>query len=317
MSSRLFRKYVRLDIGIAQEWRKYTYPDFEIHYTTNGADTSDADAADITIYNLKPYTVQNIEEGTPVRLYGGFYQDPPSTATHLTWGMVFGGIVNEKEIEYEGADEAVKLHCLTDMKKLLSVPINHELFWTEPTYTNTILGEIVWYAYKEGLIANFELPKEEGLLYKTKGFFGETYWSAIQQVCKDNDYIFRVTPQSRLVVLSEEESGMTGYINEIGYVLNKDTGLLEAVPVGISDTENINERIQWNVKSLLLWDVGIRSLIRVEGKYLTSNCLVNSYKMISDDSANIIEMTVTPYGTVKLVDWKKVMQFKIAAGRIT
>jgi len=302
MIGRLYKKYVRLDIGIGKKWKEYIYPTFEIHFTMEGSDTTDADAADITIYNLSTNTIRNIEEGTPVRLYGGFYQDPPSTASPSTYGMIFSGTVSEKEVTYEQADEAVKLHCLTDMKQLLSVPINHELYWTEPTYTNEILGEIAWLAHKNGLILSYELPKEEGLLYKSKGFYGETYWGAIQQICKDNKYIFRVTPQSRLVIKSQTGASANSYIEEVGYVLNKNTGLIEAIPDGSADTENVNERTQWKITALLLWKVGIRSLVKVEGKYLNSTCLVNSYKMISDESTNTIEMTVTPYpGNIKEV----------------
>jgi len=282
--------------------------DSDIFFDVKGDDNANATEAKIRLFNLQESTIKNITCGSEVILAAGYV---PTTAMEMTliedvienyrshdaiaktfadmsYGIIFTGYVNTKQVNIRRPDLEVKLQCLSQIKSLLSEEVDQGIAWSTPVTAKEAITQLI----KRSGAGLGQLPESDGMTYEHlefSGATGETYYQAIKQVCDENHWKF---VETGVVVNVIEE--VEGYIEELGYVLSNRSGLISVTPSEETYSEKVDLRTSYKVECFLYYGLAVRHLVKIEHPILNATCMIDTARFVSDKSRHDVEMTVSP-----------------------
>jgi len=309
----MFEKFIWLNIKNL-EGKSLTFSqqgrdsDSHIFFDVKGDDNANATEAKIRLFNLQESTIKNITCGSSVTLAAGYvptsemkvtliedmienyraHDAMAKTFADLSYGVIFTGYVNTKQVEIKRPDLEVKLQCLSQIKSLLSEEVDQNLTWSTPVTAKAAISQLI---LRSGAGLG-QLPESDGLTYdhlEFSGTTGETYYQAIKQICDENHWKF-VETGSVVNVIEEED----GYIEELGYVLNNRSGLISVTPSEETYSEKVDLRTSYKVKCFLYYGLAVRHLVKIEHPILNATCMIDTVRFVSDKYRHHAEMSVSP-----------------------
>lgn len=214
-------------------------------------DDTEADEAEIVVYNLGDETLQGICEGAAITVSAGYGDDT---------GIIFNGIISKKNTGYSGVDKVTQIYALDSEerkeRKLESIA------YKKNTTASTILRDLL---SRLGLpVAAFSTKRD--YTYKDGKTVSGNLMENIRkqaQVCGVSAYICKGQVYVRSVL---EGDGMD-------FVLSSDTGLLELTEFEEELTaEDFSDTVHgYNVKMLLQHRVQTGSILHIQGRNVTGD----------------------------------------------
>ena len=258
-------------------WKRYTTvnlggkiinsDDMDVFFKIQTDTDSDADTAEITIFNLSDTTRDELGIGQIVNLSSGYEGD---------YGTVFIGTISIIEDETEGADVTTLVTCTSDMKVLMNAYINR----IYAPYTK--LTDVAKSLIQSAGITNIQIDDSDVVTLAYINYTSvTTIHSNIARIAKSLGFTF--TERRGSVMLIDPSSGVIE-----GFVLNADSGLLSVKKVQQED-----ETHDFEVTTLLIYQIDKGSIIELDssisGKRL---CRVEECVFTSSDTDHICEMKV-------------------------
>lgn len=263
---KFWNRYTRLHIGN----KVVTSDDLDIFFSIKANTESEADIAEITIFNLADETKEQIQPDTPVNLEAGYKGD---------YGTIFLGTVNMIEDEIAGADIKTTITCIGDMSKFLEGYVNK----TYPA--NIKLIDVAKDQVQLAGITNFKFDDSDIIFENAKPYTSATNLRTnLTEIAKNLDYDFFERRGSVLMVA--KNSGITE-----GFLLNSDSGLLEVQK--IVKKEDDGDKYDYDVTSLLIYRIAQGSIIEIDSKISGNKvCKVEEVAFISNEMDFVNQMKV-------------------------
>ena len=258
-------------------WKRFTTADIggkvinsdemDIFFNIQTDTDSNADTAEITIFNLSDTTRDVLAIGQIVNLSSGYEGD---------YGTVFIGTISTIEDEPEGADVTTLITCVSDMKVLMNAYINR----VYPPYTK--LTDVAKSLIQSAGITNIKIDDSDIMTLAAINYTSvTTIHSNITRIA--NSLGFTFTERRGSILLVNPGSGVVE-----GFVLNADSGLLS-----VKKVQQEEETHDFEVTTLLIYQIDKGSIIELDssisGKKL---CRVEECIFTSSESDHICEMKV-------------------------
>ena len=233
----------KITVDIENVDKVLSYPELEI--TFNGKMDTDPspDIFEIRIYNLSNGRINSIKKDAQINLNAGYGDDI---------GLIFTGVIQRAETITEEASLITLIKVQTGNKN-----------WVAGTISKTYNGQVKASKILADLIPSLGL--EAGYIdlvndvtYKN----GKTVFGKIKDVVK------QIANECDTPIIIKD--GKINFINEntrfqTAYILKSSTGLITS-PSKVDD-----EKADYQVKCLLNNNLTIKSLIKLESKYITGN----------------------------------------------
>lgn len=241
--------------------------DIDIFFNIQTSTDSDADIAEITIFNLSDTTRDELERGQIVNLSSGYEGD---------YGTVFIGTVAQIEDEIDGADVTTLVTCTSDMKALINGYIN-KIYPADMK-----LVDIATDMIQTAGITNIQIDDSDVTTEVALGYTSETsIRDNLIQIAGNLGYTF--TERRGSIFLIDPKSGIVE-----GFVLNSDSGLLNVRKVQQED-----EAYDFEVTTLLIYRIDKGSIIKLDSSISGNKlCRVEECIFTSSDADHICEMKV-------------------------
>lgn len=168
-------------------------------------DDTEANEAEIIVYNLSDLTIQNIKKGNPITVIAGYGSDT---------GVIFNGIISKSGSYYSGEDRVTEIHAI-DKPELKEQELK-SISYAGGTPADRILQDLLGMT---GLPVAVFTPKRD-YVYKDKATVDGGLMENIRryaQVCGVSAYICKGQIYVRHIL---EGDGLD-------FTLSADTGLLE------------------------------------------------------------------------------------------
>lgn len=169
-------------------------------------DDTEADEAEMVIYNLSDITIQNIKKDSPVTITAGYGNDT---------GIIFSGIISKVRSYYSGEDCVTEIRAI-DRAELKERKLKDDTSYAGGTPASQILKDLVG---QTGLPVAVFAPKRD-YVYKDKASVNGGLMDNIRkyaQVCGVSAYICKGQVYVRSVLDGDG----------LDFALSADTGLLE------------------------------------------------------------------------------------------
>ena len=209
-------------------------------------DDTEADEAEITVYNLSDTTIQNIRTGEQITVTAGYGDDT---------GIIFSGVISKSKTFYSGLDRVTEIHAI-DNNQLKEREIE-SISYAQGTPASRILKDLVG---RIGLpVAVFSLNRDH--VYKDKATVEGGLMDNIRnyaKVCGVSAYICKGQIYVRHILNGDG----------LEFTLSVDTGLLELSEFEEEITaEDFTDTIRgYELTMLLQHRVTTASLIKVSAK---------------------------------------------------
>lgn len=212
-------------------------------------DDTEANEAQLIIYNLSNNTIQNIKKGSSITVEAGYQEDT---------GVIFAGFIAKVKTYYSGQDKITEIYALDSMN--LSEREVESIIYANNTKASNILKDLISrvglpvavfnivrdYTYKDGITV------DGGLMEMIR---------KMAQVCGVSAYICK--SQIYVRPLSEGDS--------LEFQLSNDTGLLELSEFEEEETvEDYTDTIKgYEVTMLLQHRVTTASILNIKTKNIS------------------------------------------------
>ncbi len=209
-------------------------------------DDTEADEAEITVYNLSDTTIQNIKTGEQITVTAGYGDDT---------GIIFSGIISKPKTYHSGIDRVTEIRAI-DNNQLKEREIE-SISYAEGTPASQILKDLVG---KVGLpVAVFSLKRDH--VYKDKATVEGGLMDNIRnyaKVCGVSAYICKGQIYVRHILDGDS----------LEFTLSADTGLLELSEFEEEVTaEDFTDTVHgYELTMLLQHRVATASLIKVSSR---------------------------------------------------
>ena len=214
-------------------------------------DDTEADEAEIIIYNLSDTTVQNIKTGEKITVTAGYGSDT---------GIIFSGYISKPKTYYSGVDRVTEIHAI-DSNERKEKEIK-SISYAKKTAASRILQDLVGMV---GLpVAVFTLKRD--YVYKDKATVNGGLMENIRKyakVCGVSAYICKGQIYVRPIIDGDG----------LDFTLSADTGLLELSEFEEeSTTEDFVDTVHgYEITMLLQHRITTASLIKVSSKNVTGS----------------------------------------------
>lgn len=169
-------------------------------------DDTEADEAEIVVYNVSDLTIQNIKKDSPITVTAGYRDDT---------GIIFSGIISKVRSYYSGEDRVTEIYAI-DRAELKERELKDDISYAGGTPASRILQDLVG---QVGLPVAIFAPKRD-YVYKDKATVNGGLMDNIRKfarVCGVSAYICKGQIYVRTVLEGDE----------LDFSLSSDTGLLE------------------------------------------------------------------------------------------
>lgn len=219
-------------------------------------DDTEANEAEITVYNLSDTTIKNIKYNAKITVTAGYGSDT---------GVIFSGFISSKETSYEGNDKVTKIKALDDMN--LKEKDVESITFAAGTKASKILKTL---CQKVGLpIAEFTIKRD--YTYKDEENIEGGLMQNIERlagICGVSAYILK----SKLYVRPLSKGDNTRF------TLNVDTGLISIKEFEEEETNgDYTDTVKgYNVEMLLQHQLQTASIIDIKTKSVNGTFRVRS-----------------------------------------
>lgn len=228
-------------------------------------DDTEADEAEILVYNLSDTTIQNIKTGERITVTAGYGSDT---------GIIFSGYISKPKTYYSGVDRVTEIHAVDSQEKkereLKSIS------YAKGTPAGQILQDLVGMV---GLPVAVFSPKRD-YVYKDKATVDGGLMENIRKyakVCGVSAYICKGQLYVRPIIDGDG----------LDFTLSADTGLLELSEFEEeSTTEDFEDTVHgYEITMLLQHRVTTASLIKVNSKNVSGSYRVREGNHTYDGSS--------------------------------
>ncbi len=219
-------------------------------------DNTEANEAEITIYNLSSTTIKNIKQKAKITVTAGYGTDT---------GVIFSGYISAKKTYYEGCDKITEIKALDDMD--LKEKDIESITFAAGTKASKILKTL---CQKVGLpIAVFSIKRDH--TYKDEETIDGGLMENIERlagICGVSAYILK----SKIYVRPLSTGDNTRF------TLSVDTGLLSIEEFEEEETnEDYTDTVKgYNIEMLLQHQLQTASIITVKSKQVNGTFRVRS-----------------------------------------
>lgn len=216
--------------------------EFEIPFD----DDTEANEAEITVYNLSDLTVQNIKKDAQITVTAGYGDDT---------GIIFRGVISKAKTYYSDQDRVTEIHAID--QELLKEQELKSISYSQGTKASKILQDLVG---KVGLPVAVFSPKRDHT-YKDKATVDGGLMENIRkyaQVCGVSAYICKGQIYVRHVLDGDG----------LDFTLSSDTGLLSIAEFEEEQTaEDFKDTVHgYEMTMLLQHRITTASLIRLQSR---------------------------------------------------
>lgn len=249
---------------------KNTELDFE--FTIPFDDDTEANEAEIIIYNLTDKTINNIKRKAKITITAGYGYDT---------GIIFSGYISKIVTKYDDCDKVTTIKALDDMR--LQEKDITSVTYAKNTRASRILKDL---CLKVGLpIATFRVARD--YVYKDEETVSGQLMDNVRnyaRICGVSAYILK----SRIYVRPLNVGDNTKFI------LSADTGLLDLTEFEEEKkSEEYTDTIRgYNIKMLLQHQIQTASLVTIKSRNANGNFRVKSGKHTYDGKSLITEAKV-------------------------
>lgn len=213
-------------------------------------DDTEADEAEILVYNLSDLTIQNIKRDSPITITAGYGSDT---------GIIFSGIISKARSYYSGEDRVTEIDAI-DRAELRERELTDDISYAGGTPASRILQDLLC---KTGLPVAVFAPKRD-YVYKDKATVNGGLMDNIRkyaQICGVSAYICKGQIYVRPILDGDG----------LDFTLSSDTGLLDLAEF---EEELIAEDFVdtvhgYEITMLLQHRVTTASLIRLDSRNVT------------------------------------------------
>ena len=227
------------EIKVNTAGKEFKYPDFHIEFRIEFDDTDDPDMAIISIFNLKPETENRIKKGQVLVLSAGYEGDI---------GTVLAGEISEVFSYTEGQDRICEVEVIDATERFLTTRISKT--YKAGIKASQVLADILAVSGLE--IGRISLPDD--VAYTNGRTVDGRLREIAKEIARDGGASLYINNGAIFAVPAE-------FSQDIGVLLNKDTGLLHS-PSRI-DSDDGRE---WDVPSLLNYRIRAGSRVQVGSK---------------------------------------------------
>ncbi len=168
-------------------------------------DDTEADEAEITIYNLSDTTIQNIKTGEKITVTAGYGKDT---------GIVFSGVISKPKTYYSGLDRVTEIRAI-DNSQLAEREIK-SLSYAKGVSASRILKDLVGkvglpvavFSVKRDHVYKDKATVEGGLMENIKRYAQICGVSAY--ICKGQIYVRHILDGDNLEFTLSADTGLTG-----------------------------------------------------------------------------------------------------------
>lgn len=236
-------------------------------------DDTEANEAEITVYNLSKTTIQALKYNNPVTITAGYKNDT---------GVIFAGFISQVKTKIEGMDKVTKIKAIDD--------------------TDLEERDLVDVSYKAGTSASYILKDLLGRLKLPIAVFSiRRDWTYKDEVNVDGGLMDNIRKYS-------EVCGISTYINKgkvyarhisegdnINFNVNVDTGLIES-PEEFEEevtAEDYRDVVKgYSFKMILQHRMTTAVIVNLKSQNVSGQYRVRSGKHIFNDSESITEVEV-------------------------
>ncbi|MEV9639469.1 hypothetical protein ABZ756_02075 [Mammaliicoccus sciuri] len=240
----LFRRKIALQAG-----GKLIEPPLTIYFDSEFDDSEEINTTTIKVYNLTDSTIAGIKKNSPILLTAGYEGDT---------GVIFEGVVNKPQTTWSGVDKITEIECADQHGIYLTKQVNRT--FAPGTPASVILKFLISQA---GLgIGDFSLVQD--FVYRRGKALKGKASTLLKQIVKDTKSKMHI--KRGKIYIRPTSKG-----DSVGFVLNKDSGLIdspERIESEIEDkkTKKKSTRVGWKVKMLLNHKVTVDSLLVIKSK---------------------------------------------------
>lgn len=251
------------EVEVLVNGHKLTAPlriDFQIKFDPD----PEPNTGEIEIYNLSEETIAEINKGSQVILNAGYSGDV---------GTIMAGVINHAGAYWDKLDKILKLETGDATDKWASTVVNKS--YAPGTKASQIIRDILGMLGLE--IGDFQLPND--VIYTKGRTISSAAQLAIRSIAIDCGAKFHIN--NGLVYITDPEYG-----NDIAFVLNSDTGLLDT-PSKIDSEDS-----DYKVRCLLNHRITTDSILKIESKTANGFYRVVRGRHICDNNDFINEVEV-------------------------
>lgn len=261
-----WKRYTQLTIGVAV----LTSAELDIYFKVPVSTDSDADTAEIIVFNLADATVQGIETDMPVTIETGYEED---------YGIIFIGAVKSVSGSRDGADMQTVITCVSGMADLMAASVN-------ASYpAGTLLTDVATDQIQLAGMTDFKIDANPAVFETGKTYTTETSVRDNLQGIADN-LGYTLTERRGSIIMIDSGTGI-----EEGVVLNADTGLLQVTKNTAEDDAKL--QFDYELITLLIYQMAQGSIIELDSRESgVKVCRVEECEFVSNAADHICNMKV-------------------------
>jgi len=224
---------------------KFAEPNYTINFKTNFDYDEDPNEGEIEILNLTNDTISKIEKGQDIILNAGYKDDV---------GTIFAGAIEKAELKVNFPDRTLKISAYEASESYLNTNISKS--YTAGTKASYIIKDLLGTVGLE--IGYFQLSND--ITYLSGKIVSGSLRNAIRDIVI-NDCSSKIYITNGAVIVRPDGTG-----NDIGFVLNSDTGLIESPSkIDKQSTDGV-DTADYSVKCLLNHRVRTDSIFQIESR---------------------------------------------------
>lgn len=252
---------------------KLNSEELDIEFTVPFDDDTEANEAEIIVYNLSKTTIQALKYNNPITVEAGYKNDT---------GVIFSGFISQIKTKIEGMDKITTIKAIDD--------------------TDLQERDLVDISYKAGMTASYILKDLLGRLKLPIAVFSPRRdWTYKDEVTADGGLMDNIRKYA-------EVCGISAYINKgkiyarhisegdnINFTVCADTGLIESPEefeeeVTAEDYKDIVKG--YNFKMILQHRITTAAIISLTSQNVSGQYRVRSGKHVFNESESITEVEV-------------------------
>lgn len=252
---------------------KLNSEELDIEFTVPFDDDTEANEAEIIVYNLSKTTIQALKYNNPITVEAGYKNDT---------GVIFSGFISQIKTKIEGMDKITTIKAIDD--------------------TDLQERDLVDISYKAGMTASYILKDLLGRLKLPIAVFSPRRdWTYKDEVTVDGGLMDNIRKYA-------EVCGISAYINKgkiyarhisegdnINFTVCADTGLIESPEefeeeVTAEDYKDIVKG--YNFKMILQHRITTAAIISLTSQNVSGQYRVRSGKHVFNESESITEVEV-------------------------
>ena len=252
---------------------KLNSEELDIEFTVPFDDDTEANEAEIIVYNLSKTTIQALKYNNPITVEAGYKNDT---------GVIFSGFISQIKTKIEGMDKITTIKAIDD--------------------TDLQERDLVDISYKAGMTASYILKDLLGRLKLPIAVFSPRRdWTYKDEVTVDGGLMDNIRQYA-------EVCGISAYINKgkiyarhisegdnINFTVCADTGLIESPEefeeeVTAEDYKDIVKG--YNFKMILQHRITTAAIISLTSQNVSGQYRVRSGKHVFNESESITEVEV-------------------------